>query len=242
MDRQHLKEQKLLSKRIVEKFLSERINQGRNISKGLIVTASFVFCLIVVFSAFTGKEAKEINIKNFYVEEFKNTEILSLNAIKEQALEFEKNEKEDIYNENIPMPREHQEYLYELCKERGLDYKITLAVLKHESQFDANVIADRDYGYMQINLINHKYLSELLGTANKPLDPYININWGTYMLSDLYEYWESNGLTGKELEESVLSSYNKGITGYKRGGKAMVYLEKIENEKTFIYQAFNTAY
>lgn len=144
-----------------------------------------------------------------------------------------------IYNDKLPMPREHQEYLYNLCKERNLDYLKTLAVLKHESQFDVNSVnAGGDYGYMQVNKVNHKDLTSKLKTPNKPLDAYVNMNWGTHLLKEAYSYWENEGLSGLALEESALSTYNKGLGGFKRHGKAVSYIGKVNNELTFIETAF----
>lgn len=144
-----------------------------------------------------------------------------------------------IYNDKLPMPREHQEYLYNLCKERNLDYLKTLAVLKHESQFDVNSVnAGGDYGYMQVNKVNHKDLTSKLKTPNKPLDAYVNMNWGTHLLKEAYSYWENKGLSGINLEESALSTYNKGLGGFKKHGKAVSYIGKVNNELTFIETAF----
>ena len=144
-----------------------------------------------------------------------------------------------VYNPNIPMPKEHQEYLYELTKERGLDYKKTLAVIKHESVFDANVVNEtNDYGYFQINLINHEDLSSKLGTSNQPLDPYTNMQWGTYMLADLYSYWSERGYSGQGLDDAVWSSYNRGLTGFKNNGHATEYIHKMKGAIAFIHDQF----
>lgn len=139
------------------------------------------------------------------------------------------------YSEALPLPYEHQEYLYSLCIDYGLDYEKALAVMEHESKFDPNAIgATSDFGYFQINAINHEWLSKTLSTPNDPLDPYVNIQWGTYMLDYLYDYWEEKGLTSVALEDAVLSSYNKGITGFQRTGKATTYINKVRESYKFI--------
>lgn len=157
---------------------------------------------------------------------------------KEQLSEFAKRETEEnveqvvaeqsskIANEGY-LPSEHYNYLQEKVEAYGLDMKKTLAVMKHESNFNPNAVSStNDYGYFQINTVNHSRLSNLLGTPNKPLDPYVNIDWGTYMLHDLYKHWSEQGLSGSELDDAVMSSYNKGLTGYKKYGEATAYLEK----------------
>lgn len=143
------------------------------------------------------------------------------------------------YSEKLPLPYEHQEYLYNLCLQYGLEYEKVLAVMEHESKFNPNAIgATSDFGYFQINSINHQWLSEKLGTANAPLDPYVNMQWGTFFLDDLYDYWENQGLTGDALDEAVLSSYNKGKTGYRRTGKATNYIAKVKESYALIQNEY----
>lgn len=116
------------------------------------------------------------------------------------------------------MPYEHQKYLYEMSKKRGLDYKETLAFIGHESEFNPNAKGANNYGYFQISSVNHNQLANALGTKLAPFDPYVNINWGTYMLSELYKKYGN--------KDAVLSAYNKGEGGYAKTGKAVAYIQK----------------
>lgn len=143
-----------------------------------------------------------------------------------------------VYNENIPMPKAHQQYLFSLCSERNLDYKKVLAIIKNESQFKSNCITNRDYGYFQVNECNHSELSKKLGTVNDALDPYININWGTHMLSDIYMKWEKQGYYGSALDNIVLSEYNQGATGLKKWGLATEYLKRVKKELDYVNSVF----
>lgn len=141
----------------------------------------------------------------------------------------QKMEEASIYNPDIPMPKEHQEYLYELCQERGLDYVKTLAVIQHESAFNPNATnATNDFGYFQVNQVNHSTLAEKLDTVNDPFNPYINMDWGTYMLSDLYTFWSERGYHGQGLDDAVWSSYNKGRNGFILNGHAVSYINKMK--------------
>lgn len=143
-----------------------------------------------------------------------------------------------IYSSKIDMPKAHQEYLYKLCQERGLNYKKMLAIIKHESQFNPNCITDRDYGYFQVNKSNHAELAKALNTANAPLDPYINLNWGTYMISNIYKYWSKNGHAGRDLDQLAWSEYNEGHRGLQKWGLATNYIKKVDSEKQFVDSAF----
>ncbi|MEX3623604.1 transglycosylase SLT domain-containing protein [Viridibacillus arvi] len=149
--------------------------------------------------------------------------------LEEDVTEKNNHETGNYYNPNINMPIEHQEYLYQKSVEKNLDYKKLLALIETESSFNSNIVSNtNDYGYFQINKINHERLATTLNTPNEPLDPYINIDWGTYMLSDLYEYWTEQGIQGQSLDHHVWSSYNKGITGFKKYGAANYYISTIE--------------
>lgn len=138
------------------------------------------------------------------------------------------------YVEKIPMPLKEQKYLFEKVRDRGLDYEETLATIMQESDFSSSIVDSGNYGYFQINKVNHASLAKTLGTDNDPLDPYVNINWGTYMLSNLYKKYAETGLEGRELKEAVLSAYNKGEGGYKRTGKATKYIKKHDQALAYI--------
>lgn len=143
--------------------------------------------------------------------------------------------REDLISKNIPMDIKYQVHLYNLTKDRNLDYVKTLAIIKHESSFNPNAIGGgNNYGYMQINRVNHANLSKILKTANAPLNPYINLNWGTYMLEKLYRKFEAQGLTGDKLDRAVWSAYNKGEGGYKRTGEATKYIQKTKADIKWI--------
>lgn len=128
---------------------------------------------------------------------------------------------------NVGMSKEHQQYLAVKCSERGLDFKDMMAVIEVESSYNPNNITDKYYGYFQVGIINHKTLASTLNTPNSPLDPYVNIDWGTYMFADLYSQFKAKGYIGNELREVVLSSFNKGIGGFNKTGKAVGYINKV---------------
>lgn len=203
-------------------FNSNRIK--RNILKVLVLfVAIIVFITAIPLRIYGLNSSKSSEVKSETIEA---TEVQIIEEVQEPLIIEE--EKVEIYNENIPMAKELQEYLYDLCQDRNLDYTKVLAIIKHESVFDCSHISEtNDYGYFQINTINHSDLSNKLNTANNPLDPYINLNWGTYMLSNIYSYWEGKGYTGVELDKMTWSEYNKGHTGVIETGLAYDYVSKV---------------
>jgi hypothetical protein len=134
-----------------------------------------------------------------------------------------------FFSRKIPMPVAYQEDLYRWCQIRHLDYEMTLALIDHESVFSSHYVSSTgDYGYFQINKINFSYFSKKLNTPNEPLNPIVNINWGTYWLSYLYHYWQQKHYDGSQLQNVVLSSYNEGIRGYELNGTESQYVSGVE--------------
>jgi len=236
---------KLLSKhqeRVLELSRKRRTNKFwlSIVQMAIILTVlSLFFTFLINFVQASTLEDKLITKKfeavgerKVYME--KKGVINSSFFINEEKSEREINKQERLYP-SLDLPLEHQEYLYNLCMEYGLNFDMTLAVMEHESKFDVNAIGEtEDYGYFQVNVINHEWLSGVVNTTNKPLDPYINMQWGTYMLSWLYDHWKEEGLSGEALDEAVWSSYNKGIKGFERTGHAKEYIEKVKLSLEFI--------
>lgn len=106
------------------------------------------------------------------------------------------------------MPEEQQEFVYYLCSGYNLDFTLVMALIQHESSFDPNVISStNDYGYMQINAINHDWLTETIGVTDYT-DPYQNIRAGVFVLRKLFERYQDTNM--------VLMAYNMGENGASR--------------------------
>ena len=106
---------------------------------------------------------------------------------------------------DIPLTEELQEYTFTLCEEYGVDYEMVLALMNRESEYKAGVISKTgDYGIMQINKVNHKWLTEELEVTDF-LDPEQNIRCGIYMLADLMKKYDD--------PHRVLMAYNMGERG-----------------------------
>ena len=109
---------------------------------------------------------------------------------------------------DVPMNEELQEFVFYLSAAYDIDFTFAMAVIQHESNFQADVIsATDDYGLMQINVQNHTYLKEKLGISDF-LNPYDNIRAGMFTLRNLFEKYET--------PEKVLMAYNMGETGASR--------------------------
>lgn len=149
-------------------------------------------------------------------------EILPIEQKNYNIKEIESDEKETVSrgsNEHIitipkydiPMPLEHQVYIYQLCEEKGIEYELILGMIQLESNFDANLVCHNsnksvDRGYMQINSCREKELKNQGYTDL--LDPYQNLEIGINIIADLLNRYED--------EHIALSCYNKGENGFKK--------------------------
>ena len=121
---------------------------------------------------------------------------------------------------DIPLDTELQNYTYDLCVEYSIEeyYPLMLAVMWHESNFNEKAVSEtNDYGLMQINKINHKWLSEKFGITDF-LDAKQNIKAGVYMLSTYLLKYEDI--------DKALMAYNLGETGARRCWSAGKYTTK----------------
>lgn len=126
------------------------------------------------------------------------------------------------------MPEEQQEFTYYLCTGYNIDFTLVMALIQNESSFDPAVVSEtNDYGYMQINQINHQWLTDTLGVTDFT-DPYQNIRAGVFVLRKLFERYQDTNM--------VLMAYNMGEDGaarlWEKGIYSTDYTEKILNYQT----------
>ena len=125
---------------------------------------------------------------------------------------------------DVPLSKELQDYIRNLCDEYGVPIELVIAVIDVESTFRADVVSEtNDYGLMQINKCNHEWLTDKLGVTDF-LDPYQNINSGIHILSGHLE------VTNGDIELALMR-YNNGATGAKKlwdkGIYSTAYTQKI---------------
>lgn len=108
-----------------------------------------------------------------------------------------------------------QEFVFYICQGYNIDWTLVMAIMQQESSFRSDAISDsNDYGLMQINSVNHEWLTETLGVTDF-LDKEQNIRAGVFILRKLFEQYTEPNL--------VLMSYNMGQTGAARLWKEGIY-------------------
>lgn len=121
-----------------------------------------------------------------------------------EAEQQEENNK--LYD--ITLPSELQLYTYDLCQKYSVDTELILAIMQREntnlnpSAIGHNRNGSSDYGLMQINSSNHRWLSEELGITNF-LDEKQSILAGVYMVAEIQKSYTT------DLHE-ILIAYNMG--------------------------------
>ncbi len=120
-----------------------------------------------------------------------------------------------------------QQFIWWLCKGYNLDFSFVMAMIWQESTFRSDVISGtNDYGLMQINKINHEWLTQTIGVTDF-LDPYQNIRAGTFILRKLFEKYKDPSM--------VLMAYNMGEGGAGRLWKQGIYSTSY-SESVLAYQ------
>ncbi len=128
------------------------------------------------------------------------------------------------------MPEEQQEFVFYLCSGYNIDFTLVMALIQHESHFDPAAISKTDdYGYMQINVKNHRWLTETIGVTDYT-DPYQNIRAGVFVLRKLFERYQD--------VDMVLMAYNMGENGAERLWDKGIFTTDYTQEVLNIQQQF----
>lgn len=142
---------------------------------------------------------------------------------------------------DLPLSLELQEYTYEQCQKKNIEYALALAVMKVESDFDPREVSynHSSKGIMQLNVNNTaKWLSEKNHIKKFDVfNPYHNIQCGIWYLDYLRSYWTDQGISDEAtLYRCVLGSYNMGTTEYTQYTQKTGTYETNYTEKVLLYK------
>lgn len=124
---------------------------------------------------------------------------------------------------DVPLSESLQDYIFELCKARGIDPKVVIGMIATESKYYSDAVGDsgRSLGLMQIQPRWHQARMAELNCYDL-LNPFENVTVGIDILGDLYD---ASGSI-----EWALMAYNGGA-GYadKLAGQGVVsdYVYKV---------------
>lgn len=199
----------------------------------ILITLTFGICI----GAILGSVITSIILNpNDTLIENENTK---LNTNQVEDLSWSSGQDINFYPLNVEMDLELQEYIYYLSLSNEVDFPLVMGLIRTESNFQNHIISQTDdYGLMQINTINHEWLSEELGFDDY-LDPYQNVNAGIHILGELFKKYEepSKVLMAYNLGESKArefwdrgifeSEYSRKVLEYTR-----IYTNEINNKKS----------
>jgi soluble lytic murein transglycosylase-like protein len=125
---------------------------------------------------------------------------------------------EEYANEGGYLSEAVQVYLWNLCRDRGLDYYTVLALIERESAYKWDAVGDNEnsYGYGQIYKKWHLERMEEEGVQDLT-DPYGNLRVCTNFLQEL------QGKYGESGDNCVLMVYNMGESTAKKLWKQGIY-------------------
>ena len=117
---------------------------------------------------------------------------------------------------NIKIPKninsEHIKIMFSKSLENNIPISIMFRLVYYESSYDSTALSNKGaFGYMQLMPATYNSYCSILGIEPIPHTVYKNITIGTYMLRDLYEYWNQHHQDDKEVWNYVLASYNMGL-------------------------------
>lgn len=142
--------------------------------------------------------------------------------------------KDEFIPLDVPVDKDLQEYIYYLSYSYNIDFSLVMALIETESNFTSNIISKtNDYGLMQINKVNHKWLSDNLGITDF-LDSKQNVKAGIYVLRRLFDVNGNN--TPKVLmaynmgQNGANTSWNKGIHSTRYTNKIIKRQKQFQNE------------
>lgn len=190
--------------------------------------ALLLIVLILLFSGF-----KNNNYKNNSIELTKEQQkfVNEWNGLPSELREWiDEYEEEGFVALDVPLSKELQLHVFNMCKKYNMDFVYVMAVIQTESSFQIDAkCKNQNNKYYSIGLLqlNEKYIEEFKTlTGNKKFDinnPYDNIEGGVAKLSQLHKQWSKYDLSEESMWYAVLNSYNKGYSLYKsevisRGG------------------------
>ena len=138
----------------------------------------------------------------------------------------------EVFYYDVSLSDEEQDYIRALCDEHDVPMELVLAVIVKESRCDPDAVSDTgDYGLMQINHNNFKWLEEDYGITDF-MDPYQNIYAGTMVLKGVLSIFET--------EEQAVIAYNRGPTGARNLFSNGVEHTEYSEDVMLIYQQLKT--
>ena len=190
------------------------------------VSAYIILILLVVIGFIIGRltaQAKTVTV----------TETVEVPVVEEELPEAA-----EVYYFDVPLSHSLQTYIYEVCAEEDVPVTLAMAMIEHESEFNADTVSStNDWGLMQINEVNHERLEEKYRCADM-LNPYQNVFCGVKIISSYISKYDdlSKALMAYNLGDyGANKAWASGIDSTDYSAKILSlmqeYEEELENER-----------
>jgi soluble lytic murein transglycosylase len=134
--------------------------------------------------------------------------------------------------EELTLPLKHEDIIRQQAEEKGVDASLIAAVIYSESRFRDQTSEAGARGLMQITPESAQEIERLSGGTTFRLDdlsdPEINIRYGTFLLSELFERYDGDVI-------AVLAAYNAGPANVDSWGGSDLSLSDIRFPETRAY-------
>lgn len=235
------------------KQMKRRLNSHKVLRTIFIIIFLVVICATIINIKAMAKETFYSDIIYTISDEtIETNQVNKIEVIEVSTFEMHKPETEaepiiPIYD--IPFSTEFQEFTYIICKEEGISYKMAIAVVQLESNFNIKCVSNnyknkklvsQDRGLFQINSKYESWYAELAGLKEWDVfNAYDNIRMGIAGLSHYKRYWINKGIEDNtELKVKMLNGYNMGLAGHSKVG----YISRAYDRKIFEFKEKLTSY
>jgi soluble lytic murein transglycosylase len=134
--------------------------------------------------------------------------------------------------DELTLPLKHEDIIRQQAGEKGVDASLIAAVIYSESRFRDQTSEAGARGLMQITPESAQEIERLSGGTTFKLDdlsdPEINIRYGTFLLSELFERYDGDVV-------AVLAAYNAGPANVDSWGGSDLSLSDIRFPETRAY-------
>ena len=177
------------------------------------LTILVLVIILIMMIVFQPSELEIVEKPELQIEEIAD------DGTKELIVEEEVEDSKYVYYD-VPLEKELQEHIQDLCIQEDIGFTLALSVAWRESEFNitakntSNSNGTYDEGLFQINSTNHIYFAEKfnLGKVNY-LNPYENATVGIMHLGDLKRR-NKNKYSDEDLFVYILNCYNLGESRY----------------------------
>lgn len=207
----------------------QRLKRSKQIKTSILILLTILFAIALTDKLALIEKQQEDTLNTIHDMRLEIDDLRQKNQEPEQSVIEEVNNETALYSKYAnKLDEDLIDYTVATSKEFGVDPKLVMAVMETESNFKPDAISSTgDYGLMQINEINHSWLSKDLGVTDF-LDPKQSILSGIYMLANIQE----------EDTHKKLMIYSHGSRGAERQWNKGIYqsrysikvLENMQNE------------